>query len=520
MIPFATSAPVPFRPRAAASLRRRRSCGICLLGLLAAGWADRIAATSARAAGRGPNVVVILTDDQGYRDIGVNGAEGFETPNLDRMAKEGRHFTRWYAAQPVCSASRTGLLTGCYPNRVGIHGALGPGARAGINAEETTLAEVFRSKGYATAIFGKWHLGDHERFLPLRHGFDEFFGIPYSNDMWPRHPDAKNPFPPLPLFDGNERLRIVDERDQRMMTTWLTAKAVDFVNRNRERPFFLYLPHPQPHVPLHVSDRFAGKSRRGLYGDVISEIDWSVGEILNAIDTNGLGEDTLVIYTSDNGPWLSYGTHAGSAEPFREGKGTVWEGGVREPTLMRWTGKIPAGTVCDEPGMNIDLLPTLAGLIGAELPPRKIDGLDILPLLVGKDGAKNPHASYWFYYKQNELHAVSSGAWKLVLPHNYRSLDGGKGGDGGRPVPYLSQDAPMALYDLAADPGETTDLAEKHPEKVAELMKHAEAARAELGDSLTKRQGSGNRPPGTLSEEESAALERVHWPEGRKKKKA
>lgn len=509
----------PSPPGAAASLRRR-SCGICLLGLLAAGWADRIAAISARAAGRSPNVVVIFTDDQGYRDIGVNGAEGFETPNLDRMAKEGRHFTRWYAAQPVCSASRTGLLTGCYPNRVGIHGALGPGSGAGINAEETTIAEVFRSKGYATAIFGKWHLGDHERFLPLQHGFDEYFGIPYSNDMWPRHPDAKNPFPPLPLFDGNERFRIVDEQDQRMMTTWLTAKAVDFVNRNRERPFFLYLPHPQPHVPLYVSDRFAGKSRRGLYGDVISEIDWSVGEILNAIDTNGLGEDTLVIYTSDNGPWLSYGTHAGSAEPFREGKGTVWEGGVREPTLMRWTGKIPAGTVCDEPGMNIDLLPTLAGLIGAELPPRKIDGLDILPLILGKEGAKNPHGSYWFYYKQNELHAVSSGAWKLVLPHNYRSLDGGKGGDGGKPAPYRSRDAPVALYDLAADPGETTNLAEKHPEKVAELRKHAEAARAELGDSLTKREGSGNRPPGMLSEEESATLERVHWPEGRKKKKA
>lgn len=469
--------------------------------------------------GRAPNVVIIFTDDQGYGDLGVNGAKGFETPNLDRMATEGRHFTRWYSAQPVCSASRTGLLTGCYPNRVGIHGALGPGAGAGINAEETTLAEVFKSKGYATAVFGKWHLGDHERFLPLQHGFDEYFGIPYSNDMWPRHPEAKNGFPALPLVSGNERIRIVDEHDQRMMTTWLTAKAVDFIGRNRERPFFLYVPHPQPHVPLHVSDRFAGKSKRGLYGDVISEIDWSVGEILNAIDTNGLGEDTLVIYTSDNGPWLSYGTHAGSSGPFREGKGTVWEGGIREPTLMRWTGKIPAGTVCDEPGMNIDLLPTLAGLIGAELPQRKIDGLDLRPLLLGTEGAKNPHESYWFYYKQNELHAVSSGTWKLILPHNYRSLDGGRGGDGGKPAPYHNHDTPVALFDLAADPGETTDLAGTHPEKVAELMKHAEAARAELGDSLSKRKGSGNRPPGQLTKEEQAELEKIHWPEGRVKRK-
>ena len=478
-----------------------------------------LAAAAARASERIPNVVILLTDDQGYGDIGVNGAEGFDTPNLDRMAREGRHFTRWYAAQPVCSASRTGLLTGCYPNRVGIHGALGPGHPTGIAAEETTLAEVFRSKGYATAIFGKWHLGDHERFLPLQHGFDEYFGIPYSNDMWPRHPDAKNPFPPLPLLSGKERIRMVDEYDQRMMTTWLTAKAVDFINRNRERPFFLYVPHPQPHVPLYVSDRFAGKSKRGLYGDVISEIDWSVGEIINAIDTNGLGEDTLVIYTSDNGPWLSYGTHAGTTGNFREGKGTIWEGGIREPTLMRWTGKIPAGTVCDEPGMNIDLLPTLAGLIGADLPAQKIDGLDIAPLLLGENGAKNPHESYWLYYKQNELQGILKGSWKLILPHTYRSFERAKGRDDGRPAPYQNLKTTVALYDLSADPGETTNLAEKVPERVAELMKEAEAARTELGDSLTQRKGIGNRPPGQLSEAETAELEKLHWPQGRNKKK-
>lgn len=467
------------------------------------------------AADRLPNVVIVFTDDQGYGDLGINGAEGYETPHIDRMAKEGRHFTRWYAAQGVCSASRAALLTGCYPNRIGIHGALGPGSRHGLNPEETTLAEIFKSKGYATAAFGKWHLGDHEKFLPLQHGFDEFFGIPYSNDMWPLHPTNKS-FPPLPLIEGNERLRIADEHDQKMLTTWLTARSVDFINRHREQPFFLYVPHPQPHVPLYVSDRFAGTTELGLYGDVIAELDWSVGEILNAIDTNGLAEDTLVIFTSDNGPWLSYGTHGGSSGPLREGKGTAWEGGVREPTVMRWTGTIPAGTVCDEPGMTIDLLPTLAGIIGAELPERKIDGKDILPLLTGVEGAKNPHGSYWFYYKQNELHAVSSGTWKLVFPHGYRSLDGGEGGDGGLPVPYKNLITGLVLYDLSNDPGESKDLAPAHPEKVAELTKQAEVARAELGDALTKQKGSGNRQPGRLSEEEAAALEETHWPEGRK----
>jgi arylsulfatase A len=273
-----------------------------------------VATVSVRGKERLPNVVIVFTDDQGYGDVGVFGAEGYGTPHLDRMAAEGRMFTRWYAAQAVCSASRAALLTGCYPNRVGIHGALSPGSGHGINPAETTLAEVFQSQGYTTGIFGKWHLGDHERFLPLNHGFDEFFGIPYSNDMWPMHPTAKH-FPPLPLIEGNEWIRHADEYDQKMLTTWLTTRAVDFICRNRENPFFLYVAHPQPHVPLYVSDRFAGTTENGIYGDVIAEIDWSVGEILNAIRTNGLDEHTLVIFTSDNGPWLSYGTHSGSAGP-------------------------------------------------------------------------------------------------------------------------------------------------------------------------------------------------------------
>lgn len=463
---------------------------------------------------RPPNVVIVFTDDQGYGDVGVYGAEGYETPNLDRMAEEGRMFTRWYAAQPVCTASRTGLLTGCYPNRLGMHGAVGPGTRHGINPEETTLAEVFKSRDYATAIFGKWHLGDHPKFLPPNHGFDEYFGIPYSNDMWPEHPTAKN-FPPLPLIEGTERLRIADEHDQKMMTTWLTARAVDFINRNRTKPFFLYVPHPQPHVPLYVSDRFAGTTENGIYGDVISEIDWSVGEILNAITTNGLDEDTMVIFTSDNGPWLSYGTHAGSSGPLREGKGTAWEGGYREPCLIRWPGKIPAGTICDTPVMNIDLLPTLAGLIGADLPERKIDGMDVWPILAGEEGATNPHDSYWVYYKQNELHAVMSGDWKLVLPHTYRTLGDQPGGTDGLPSKYVNLKSGLELYDLASDIGETKNLAEDMPEKVEEMLAHAEAARAELGDTLMKREGSGSREPGRLDETEAAAIDAFHWPNGK-----
>lgn len=454
---------------------------------------------SALAEKQQPNVVIIFTDDQGYQDIGVFGAQGFETPNIDRMAAEGRIFTRWYAAQAVCSASRTAMLTGCYPNRVGIHGALGPKNTHGINGSEMTLADMFKQKGYATAIFGKWHLGHHPEFLPLRHGFDEYYGIPYSNDMWPKHPTAGDRFPPLPLIEGEKTIGHAGEEDQTMMTTRLTERAVDFIHRNREKPFFLYLPHPQPHVPLYVSDKFRGKSKRGLYGDVISEIDWSVGEVLKAIKENGIDDNTLVIFTSDNGPWLSYGEHGGSALPLREGKGTAWEGGVREPCVMRWPGKIPAGTVCSEPGMNIDILPTLANLIGARLPEHRIDGMDIWPMISGPLGTKNPHKGYWYYYKQNELHAVSMGKWKLYLPHSYRTLAGIPGGKGGTPVKYSQGKVKeLELYDLSLDVSETNNVAEQHPEVVKKMQDFAEEARAELGDRLQKRKGSGVREAGQV----------------------
>jgi len=466
--------------------------------------ADSSAVALAKA-GRPPNVVIIFTDDQGYGDAGVFGAQGYTTPNLDRLARDGTKFTNFHVAQAVCSASRAALLTGCYSNRVGIHGALGPGATHGINASETTLAEVMKSRGYATGMAGKWHLGHREPFLPPRHGFDESFGLPYSNDMWPHHPEAKaGTYPPLPLYENG---KVVDAditpEKMRNLTTWYTERAVSFIERHKAQPFFFYLAHSMPHVPLAVSDKFKGKSQQGLYGDVIMEIDWSVGEVLNTLAKHGLERDTLVIFTSDNGPWLSYGNHAGSAGPLREGKGTAWEGGTRVPCLMRWPRKIPAAAVSDEFIMTIDLLPTLARQIGAALPALPIDGLDVWPLLTGQPDAKNPHEGYGCWYAQNELQAVVSGdgRWKLQLPHTYRTLAGRPGGRDGTPAKYENAVlAKPALYDLRADRSETTDLAAAQPEVVKTLLAFADKCRVDLGDSLTKRTGTGTRPPGRVTD--------------------
>ncbi len=451
-----------------------------------------------RTPAQAPNVVVVFTDDQGYGDVGCYGAKGFRTPNLDRLAKEGVRFTDFYVSQPVCSASRASLLTGCYANRLGIHGALGPAARHGIHADETTLAEVCKAKGYATFAVGKWHLGHHPQFLPTRHGFDDFAGLPYSNDMWPFHPEVKaGTFPPLPLFDGEKVANPnVTAADQARLTAQYTERAVRFVRENREQPFFLYLAHSMPHVPLYAGERFRGSSQAGTFGDVIQEIDWSVGEVLKTLDELKLAENTLVIFTCDNGPWLSYGTHAGSAGPLREGKGTVWEGGVRVPFLARWPGRIPAGTVCREPAMTIDVLPTVARIVGAELPARRIDGRDIGPLLRREAGAKSPHEALWFYYGTNELQAVRAGNWKLVLPHTFRTMQGQAPGADGKPGRYRQVRLEAAeLYDLAADVGETRNVAAANPDVLRRMTAHAEAARAELGDALTKRTGSGNREP-------------------------
>jgi len=458
--------------------------------------------TKARAATPSkPNIVIILTDDQGYADAGAYGSRGFKTPNLDRMAREGIRFTDFHVPQPVCSASRAGLLTGCYPNRVGIHGALGPEARIGLNTNEMTLAKLVKQKGYVTGMVGKWHLGRPAPLLPIHQGFDSYFGLPYSNDMWPLHPEARpGAYPPLPLIEGDQVVQDgLTHEDQCQLTTRYTGRAVNFIETNKDRPFFLYVAHSMPHVPLHVSDKFSGKSKSGIYGDVIMEIDWSVGEILAALKRCNLDRNTVVLFLSDNGPWLSYGTHAGSALPFREGKGTVWEGGTRVPFIARWPGTIPAGKVCREMAMSIDLFPTIAGWVNAELPPTKIDGLDIGPLLLAKKGARNPHDAYFFYYGVNELQAVRSGSWKLVFPHQYRTLGGRPGRRDGIPIKYDQVKlAASELYDLAKDKEERFNVAARHPDVVHRLEALAEDCRNDLGDSLTKRAGSGRREPGRV----------------------
>ncbi|MCS6865120.1 MAG: sulfatase-like hydrolase/transferase [Gemmataceae bacterium] len=448
-----------------------------------------------------PNIIIILTDDQGYGDVGCYGAKDFSTPHLDKLAQQGIRFTDFYVSQPVCSASRASLLTGCYANRIGLHGALGPSAHHGLHADETTIAEICKSHGYATGIAGKWHLGHHPPFLPTRHGFDTYFGLPYSNDMWPHHPEAKKgTYPPLPMFREEKIIKAnVSPDDQTQLTTQYTEFAVQFIAANKDKPFFFYLAHSMPHVPLFVSAKYKGKTPRGLYGDVIAEIDWSVGQIMKALDDHHLTEKTLVIFTSDNGPWLSYGNHSGSAGPLREGKGTVWEGGVRVPFIARWPGKIPAGSVCREPAMTIDLLPTIAAILGAQRPKRTIDGRDIGPLLRNQPNARCPHEAYFFYFGAGELQAVRSGPWKLILPHTYRTMAGQPPGRDGQPGRYQQVKIEQPeLYNLDADIGETKNVAAKHPEVVEKLLALAEQARDELGDTLTRRTGRGVRPPGRI----------------------
>ncbi|MGL4512652.1 MAG: sulfatase family protein [Lacipirellulaceae bacterium] len=470
--------------------------------------------TSATANETPPNLVVVFVDDLGYADIGPFGCNAYATPNLDRMAAEGRAFTDFHSATAVCSASRAALMTGCYPPRVSVEGAYSPWNRNGLHPQEVTLAEVCKSRGYATACVGKWHLGDLPQFLPTRQGFDEWFGLPYSNDMWQyrdgettlehgvRSSGENRVWPPLPLYDGE---RVIDDnltpKEHEELTARYTRRAVDFVDRHAgRRPFFLYMPHTMAHVPLFVSPRFAGKSGAGLYGDVLLELDDSVGQVMAALERGGVADDTLVIFTSDNGPWLCYGDHAGSAGPLREGKGTMFEGGYRVPCLMRWPRRIPAGTSCDELCSTMDLLPTVVALLGADSPPdRKVDGRDVTALLTGD--ARSPHDAFYCYY-DGALLAVRDRRWKLVLPHRYRTLGDRPGGAGGRAVPYDQAEAVQSLYDLKNDLGETTDVSAANPAVVKRLLTHVEAARRELGDRLTGREGASRRPVGFVPKPE------------------
>jgi arylsulfatase len=418
-----------------------------------------------------PNIVIIFIDDLGYADVGCYGAKDFETPQIDQIAAQGMRFTNFYVSQAVCSASRASLLTGCYAERIGIQGALNPWAEHGINPEEETIAELLKKRGYASGIFGKWHLGHHKEFLPLQHGFDEYFGLPYSNDMWPvgfdgqplnqkddKYKSRKKFYPPLPLFDGNEIVEEIQSlTGQDQLTARYTERAVQFIESNKNRPFFLYVPHTMVHVPLGVSDRFRGKSRQGMYGDVMMEIDWSVGEILKTLQKYNLHDNTLVIFTSDNGPF-------------------------------------PAGSECNQIAATIDFLPTIAAISGAPLPKNPIDGVNILPLMQGVEGA-NPRDHYFFYYGA-ELCAVRLDNWKLIFPHEYRSYAGVEPGNDGFPGPYAKEKSGIELYDLENDIGETTNVASQFPDVVEKLTSLAQQAREELGDRLTSQKGSKVRPPG------------------------
>jgi arylsulfatase A len=428
-----------------------------------------------------PNIILIFCDDLGYADIGPFGSEKHRTPNLDHMAAEGRKFTSFYVTSGVCTPSRASLMTGCYPQRVGLHEnetgrwVLFPGNSRGLNPKETTMAEMLKASGYATAIVGKWHLGDQPEFLPTRHGFDYYFGIPFSNDMG-RTSRVKNRYPPLPLLRMEKVIE--EEPDQRLLTQRYTAEAVRFIEQNKAKPFFLYLPHTMPHWPQFSSERFAGKSANGKWGDTVEEIDWSTGEILKALKQNGIDKKTLVVFMSDNGGAIRHGA---SNKPLKAGKGSTWEGGQRVPFLIRWPGTIPAGTASDEMVTSMDLLPTFAALAGGKLDSnRKIDGKNIRDLLLATPGAKSPHELF-VYFHQGQLHGVRSGKWKMLFSRDDNSL--------GRPA---------GLFDLENDIGEKKNVLHLNRAVAKRLAKLAEPVRVDLGDSLLKVKGNGVRPAGMV----------------------
>ncbi len=442
------------------------------------------------------NFIIINLDDVGYGDFSYNGAVGYTTPNIDKMAAEGMQLTHFLAAQPISGASRAGLLTGCYPNRIGFAGAPGPGSDYGVHPEEMTMGELLKQKDYSTAIFGKWHLGDALPFMPLQNGFDEYYGLPFSNDMWPFHPQQGTVFnfPDLPTYEGNEIVGY--NTDQTRFTTDYTERALAFIEKNSEKPFFLYLAHSMPHVPLAVSDKFKGKSEQGLFGDVMMEIDWSVGQVLQTLRDLELEERTLVVLTSDNGPWANYGNHAGSAGGLREAKATTFDGGNRIPCVMYWKGVTQAGTVNNQLTTNMDLLPTLAEISGAPLPTRTIDGVSLLPLIRGEKDAK-PRSSFAYYLNKNDLHAVTDGMFKLVFPHVYVTYGAYPPGNDGQPGKLVTRKLESTeLYDLRRDPGERYNVIELYPEVAEALMKIADEYRADLGDDLTDNPSKNRREPG------------------------
>ncbi len=426
-----------------------------------------------------PNIVVILIDDMGYADIGPFGATKQKTPNLDRMAKEGMKLTSFYAA-PVCSVSRAQVMTGCYGARVSVPGVFSPGTPNGLNPAERTIAECLKDQGYVTQCIGKWHLGDQPEFLPTKQGFDHYFGLPYSNDM--QKASAETGEKVVPLMRDDKVAELITEEAQAHIVERYTQEAVSFIRASKDKPFFLYFPHTAVHVPIEPGAAFRGKSANGRFGDWVEEVDWSVGQVLDTLRELKLDDNTLVIFTSDNGPWLIKGQDAGSALPLRGGKGSTWEGGLREPTIARWPGKIAAGSVCDAVAGTIDLLPTCVALTGGKVPATPvIDGRDISPLLFGKSKESQREAHY--YFSGYKLQAVRQGPWKLAIAPQATSMG-----------LEVSADAKVnpRLYNLDTEISEQTNLADKHPDIVAKLQALAATMNAEIGGDQPK----ARRPAG------------------------
>jgi arylsulfatase A len=426
---------------------------------------------------RPPNFVVIFLDDAGWADFRPFAQPTYPTPNIQRLADEGSRFDNFYVPQAICSASRASLLTGCYPGRTRVFGAHPPNAR-GLEPHFATLGEILQPKGYATAVFGKWHIGDQPETRPPARGFTESCGIMYSNDMWEFHPENPEYWGQFPLqywVNGQVTIERVTPHHQTLFTTWFTERAVDFIQRHRDQPFFLYLPHPMPHVPLFCSDRFKDKSGAGLYGDVMMELDWSVGQILNALDAAQVADHTLVLFTSDNGPWISYGQHAGKT-PFREAKGTGFDGGIRSPCLIKFPGHIPPGTRSTRAFCSIDIFPTFAHLANAPLPRNPVDGKNVWDLITNKPGATNPHTFYAFSTNQKFEGVLSSdGRWKLHLPHPYRTLvEPGRDGQAGK---YRIDQIGLSLFDLDNDPFESRNVLDQFPAVADRLQALAETHR-------------------------------------------
>jgi len=424
-----------------------------------------------------PNFVVIFIDDMGYGDVEPFGSKVNRTPNLNRMAAEGMKLTSWYAA-PVCTPSRAQMMTGCYAKRVSMPNVIFPRCPTGLSTEEKTVARLLKDRGYATMCIGKWHLGDQPEFLPTKHGFDHYVGLPYSNDMGN---------PPLPLLNDGKVVEAPAEQDK--LTKLYTEEAVKFITASKDKPFFLYFPHTAVHVPLHPGKEFAGKSANGKYGDWVEEVDWSVGQVLKTLRDLKLDSNTLVLFTSDNGPWLSEGRDGGVAGPLRGGKGSCWEGGVREPSIAWWPGKVAAGSSCDAMMSEVDVLPTLVKLAGGEVPAgRKIDGLDVWPLLSGKT-KESPHEAL-YYFKGNTLEGVRSGEWKLLITR--QGLGMGMKAKGKKDEKKSGPE----LYNLDKDIGEATNVADQNPDVVKRLQGLIEKMDADLGIS---KSGPGVRPCGRVA---------------------